>query len=193
VDVVNNMEKYKEQILDFYERNKRMPGYKEIMQLCGFKSKNSVYKLLNKLKDEGVIEKDSHGKITPLSLGELKVLGTVQAGFPTAAEEDFSGTMSLDEYIVGKNKKSHYVLTVSGDSMIDASIAEGDLVIVEKTENAKIGDIVVACVDGDWTLKYLKKEKSGYFLEPANKNFQNIYPESQLTIGGVVKGVIRKY
>jgi len=101
--------------------------------------------------------------------------------------------MSLDEYIVGKNKKSHYVLTVSGDSMIDASIAEGDLVIVEKTENAKIGDIVVACVDGDWTLKYLKKEKSGYFLEPANKNFQNIYPESQLTIGGVVKGVIRKY
>ena len=187
------IETYKEKILDFYERNKRMPGYKEIMQLCGFKSKNSVYKLLNKLKDEGVIEKDSQGRITPLSLGELKVLGTVQAGFPTAAEEDFSSTMSLDEYIVGKNKKSHYVLTVSGDSMIDASIAEGDLVIVEKTENAKIGDIVVACVDGDWTLKYLKKEKSGYFLEPANKNFQNIYPESQLTIGGVVKGVIRKY
>jgi len=187
------MESYKEKILDFYERHKRMPGYKEIMQLCGFKSKNSVYKLLNKLADEGVIEKDAEGRITPLGFGEFKVLGTVQAGFPTAAEEDFSATMSLDEYIVGKNKKSHYILTVSGDSMKDASIAEGDLIVVEKTENAKVDDIVVACVDGDWTLKYLKKEKSGYFLEPANQSYQNIYPENELTIGGVVRGVIRKY
>lgn len=191
-------EEQKEKILDFYRENRRMPGYQEMMSLFKFKSKNSVYKLLNRLIEHGVIEKDSQGRISPTNLynlySELRVLGSIQAGFPTHAEEDFSNTMSLDEYVVGRNRKAHYILTVSGDSMIEAGIQEGDLVIVEKTEQAKIGDIVVACVDEDWTLKYLRKSKSGdYYLEAANSNYEDIHPISSMTIGGVVKGVIRKY
>ncbi len=188
-------DRYKEKLLNFYQSNKRMPGYKEMMDLFGFKSKNSVYKLINKLAEEGVIEKDSQGKITPVNLqGELKVLGSVQAGFPTFAEEDFSKTLNIDEYLVGKNRNAHYILTVSGDSMIDAGIQEGDLVIVEKRDNAKLGDIVVACVDGDWTLKYLRKDKAGRdYLEPANEKYSDIYPEAEMSIGGVVRGVLRKY
>ncbi len=172
-----------------------MPGYNEMMRLFGFKSKNSVYKLINRLVEEGAIEKDSQGKITPTNLhNELKVLGSVQAGFPTLAEEDFSRTMNIDEYVVGKNRNAHYILTVSGDSMIEAGIQEGDLVIVEKTETARLGDIVVACVDGDWTLKYLRKDKTGRsYLEAANPNYGDIYAEVELTIGGVVRGVLRKY
>lgn len=191
-------EEKKDKLLDFYRENKRMPGYKEMMDIFDFKSKNSVHKLLNKLTDHGVIEKDSQGRITPTYpynlYSELRVLGSVQAGFPTYAEEDSSKTMSLDEYLVGRNRKSHYILTVSGDSMIDAGIQEGDLIIVEKNERASIGDIIVACVDEDWTLKYLRKSKSGdYYLEAANSNYEDIHPVSSMTIGGVVKGVIRKY
>ncbi|HYC83057.1 MAG TPA: S24 family peptidase, partial [Candidatus Paceibacterota bacterium] len=64
----------------------------------------------------------------------------------------------------------------------------------EKKDNAKLGDIVVACVDGDWTLKYLRKDKAGrMYLEPANVNYHDIYPQAELTIGGVVRGVLRKY
>lgn len=163
--------------------------------MFGFKSKNSVYKLINKLVDLGVIDKDDQGKIVPISTKVgLPLLGTVQAGFPTLAEQDFSKTIDVDDYLIGKGRGAHYILTVNGDSMIEAGIHEGDLVIVEKTENAKLGDIVVACVDGDWTMKYLRRDKRNrFYLEPANAEFSNIYPEAEMTIGGVVRSVIRKY
>lgn len=186
---------YQNKLIDFYHANHRMPGYNEMMKMFGFKSKNSVYKLINKLVEEGVIEKDSQGKITPVNLfSEIKMLGSVQAGFPTLAEEDLSETINLDEYLIGKNRNAYYVLTVSGDSMIEAGICAGDLVVVEKKDIVKINDIVVACVDGEWTLKYFKKDRHGKtYLEPANSKYKNIYPKNSLTIGGVVRSVIRKY
>jgi repressor LexA len=78
--------------------------------------------------------------------------------------------------------------------MIDAGIREGDLVVVERASTAKLGEIVVAEVDGEWTMKYLRRDKSGaYYLEPANENFDDIYPEGEMRIGGIVRGVVRKY
>ena len=171
-----------------------MPGYQEIMSLVGFKSKNAVYKLLNKLVDEGVFDKDSRGKLIPNKLiGEVPLLGLVEAGMPTSAEEQTLDTISIDEFLVN-TKASTYMLEVKGESMIDAHIAEGDLVLVERTENAKVGDIVIADVDGGWTMKYYRRDKTGkVYLEPANKKFNNIYPEEYLNIAAVVKAVIRKY
>jgi SOS-response transcriptional repressor LexA len=81
------IEEYKNKIFSFYEKNKRMPSYAEVMSLLGFKSKNSVYKLINKLIDIGVISKDSTGKIVPNNLfQEVNLLGLVEAGIPTVAE-----------------------------------------------------------------------------------------------------------
>jgi repressor LexA len=77
--------------------------------------------------------------------------------------------------------------------MIEAGICEGDLVIAERTQNAREGDIVIAEVDGGWTMKYLRKKNGKPYLEPANKNFKNIYPTEELRIAAVVKGVVRKY
>ena len=171
-----------------------MPGYKEIMDLLGFKSKNAVYKLINKLVEAGFVNKDSKGKLTPNKLiGDVPFLGLVEAGFPTTAEEEQSESMSIDDYLIS-NKDATYVLEVKGDSMIDEGIREGDLVIAERKKEPKVGDIVIAEVDGGWTMKYLRKTTSGkMYLEAANKNYKPIYPVFDLKIAAVVKGVIRKY
>jgi repressor LexA len=186
---------YKKKITDFYKSHKRVPGYSEIMSLVGFKSKNAVYKLINKLVQDGTFEKDSKGKLTPSRLhGEVPLLGLVEAGIPTVAEEDLLDATSIEEFLLGDSKDTTYMLEVKGESMIDAHIAEGDMVLVERTTNPKVGDIVIAEVDGGWTMKFYRIDKMGRsFLEPANKKFKPIYPEYDLNIGAVVKAVIRKF
>ncbi|MDO8575554.1 MAG: transcriptional repressor LexA [bacterium] len=186
-------EEYKNKIFAFYEGQKRMPSYKEIMNLLGFKSKNSVYKLVNKLIDLGFIDKDSTGKLIPKNLfQEVKLLGLVEAGIPTLAEEETLDTLNLDNYLI-KDRDATYLLEVKGDSMIDEGIKEGDLVIAERKGEPRDGDIVIAEVDGGWTMKYFKKKGNLVYLMPANKNYKPIYPEEEMKVAAIVKGVIRKY
>ncbi len=183
----------KNKIISFYQKNRRMPGYKEIMGLVGFKSKNAVYKLINKLVEDEVVDKDSSGRLTPMKIfGEIPLLGLVEAGIPTSVDPNQLDSLNLDQYLVG-NKQSTYLLEVKGDSMIDEGIKEGDLVIVERRGDPKDGDIVIAEVDGGWTMKYFKKKGSLIYLKPANKNYSPIYPQYDLKVAAIVKGVIRKY
>lgn len=183
----------KNKIISFYKKNRRMPGYKEIMSLVGFKSKNAVYKLINKLVDDEVVDKDSSGRLTPMKIfGEIPLLGLVEAGIPTSVDPNLLDSLNLDEYLVG-NKESTYLLEVKGDSMIDEGIKEGDLVLVERKGDPKDGDIVIAEVDGGWTMKYFKKKGAVVYLKPANKNYSPIYPQYDLKVAAIVKGVIRKY
>jgi repressor LexA len=184
---------YKNKIVAFYERERRMPSYQEIMNLVGFKSKNAVYKLIEKLIEEGVVSKDAQGKLIPAQrLSEIPLLGLVQAGIPSEADAQTLDTMSLDGYLI-KDREHTFLLEVKGDSMIEAHIEEGDLVIAQRTETARDGDIVVAEVDGEWTLKYYKKSGDKTWLMPANKNYKPIYPQESLRIAAIVRGVIRKY
>lgn len=179
--------------MEFYQHNKRMPSYTEIMELVGFKSKNAVAKLVSKMIDEGIVSKDSAGKLIPTRMfDEVPLLGLVEAGFPTTAEESTTDTLSIDEYLI-EHKEATYILEVKGDSMIEAGICEGDLVIVERGKQPRIGDIVIAEVDGGWTMKYYRKKGNQVYLEPANKNYKNIYPTYDLKIAAIVKGVVRKY
>jgi len=187
------IEKYKKQIIQFYRKNKRMPNFAEVMKLLGFKSKNAVFKLVSKLEEDNFLTKDEKGKLIPKNLyGELRVLGQVEAGFPSPAEEELADTMSMDEYLI-KNKEATYMLKVSGDSMKDAGIMPGDMVLVDRSATAADGDIVIAEIDKQWTIKYLRKNSKEFYLEPANKEFSNIYPTEELKIAAVVKAVIRKY
>jgi repressor LexA len=186
-------ENYKQKIESFYHSKKRMPSYSDMMTLFGFKSKNAVYRLVEKLIDAGLVTKDHLGRILPSkSFGEVSVLGLVKAGFPAPAEEDTQNTMSLDDFLIDK-KDLTYILQVDGNSMIDACIAEGDMVVVEKTDKAKDRQIVVAEVDGEFTMKYFRQSGNKVWLEPANKKYRPIYPERELRITAVVKGVVRKY
>ena len=184
---------YKNKLVSFYERERRMPSYTEMMSLFGFKSKNAVYRLVEKLMDAGMVTKDHLGRILPTSaLTEVPILGLVKAGFPSPSEDVMETTINLDNFLIQK-KDSTYILEVDGDSMIDAHIADGDMVIAERTENARDGQIVIAEVDGEFTMKYFRKEGTKVWLEPANKNFKPIYPEHSLHVRAVIKGVVRKY
>lgn len=187
------MDKYQKKVISFYREHKRMPSFRELASLFGFKSPNAAFKLAEKLLKVGFIKKDKSGKLIPGSFcSPLKILGTVQAGFPSPAEEELSDTMSMDEFLI-RNKDATFLLKVQGDSMEGAGIFEGDLVLAEKGVTPKDGDIVIAEVDHEWTMKYFKKKSGKFCLEPANKKYKTIFPEEDLTIAAVVKAVVRKY
>lgn len=120
------------------------------------------------------------------------VLGLVEAGFPSPAEEELRDTLSLDEFLV-HNPDASFLLKVSGDSMTGAGILPGDLVIVDRGQTGKSGDIVIAEVDGEWTMKYLKKSSDAVYLVPANPRYKPVKPKHELKIAGVVTAVVRKY
>lgn len=190
---MSNYQSQKEKVVGFYQAHYRLPGYAELMKLARFSSKNAAYKLIQKLEEDGVVVKDPSGKLSPgKALRGVRLLGLVEAGFPSPAQEELLDVMDFDEYLA-PNKESSYLLKVKGDSMIDAGIRQGDLVVVERRATYKPGEIVIASVDGEYTMKYLRKKGETYFLEPANEKYKPIYPEGSLSIEAVVTAVVRKY
>ena len=184
---------YRRKILRFYERTRRMPSYREIMTLVGFSSRASVFKLIERLARDRFLTKDTQGKLAPGNIwGELRLLGLVEAGFPSPAEEDRGETLSLDEYLIPRRDAS-YMLRVKGDSMKDAGIIEGDMVIVERRSDAKPGQIVIAEIDGGWTMKYYRIKNGKPYLEAANSAYKLIIPKEELKIAAIVRSVVRKY
>lgn len=180
-------------IANFYKKQRRLPSYREMLKLTGFKSTNTVYKLVNKLVESGFLARDNNNKIIPgRRFMGLKMLGTVAAGWPSPAEEELADTISFDEWLI-KNREATYLLKVSGDSMIDAGIMPGDVLLVERGRTPKNNDVVVAEVDDEWTLKYYQKRGSQLVLVPANKKYQTIVPKHELKIAAVVIAVVRKY
>ena len=183
--------KDEQKLSQFFAENKRMPTYEEMKSIFGVASKNTVAYRVNKLLENGFLIKNGN-KLALTESGYVMRLGTVQAGFPTAAEEDVdTELMSLDDFLVEK-KNSTYMLEVMGESMKDAGILEGDMVLVERGRTPRRGDIVLALVDNEYTLKYLETENGKPILVPANKAFKKIYPRT-LKIEAVLKAVIRKY
>jgi SOS regulatory protein LexA len=177
----------------FYRSKKRMPSYAELSGIVGFRSKNAAYKLVTRLIDGGWIEKDSSGKLLPGPLfSAVPMLGTVAAGFPSPAEEELGDTISLDDWLI-TNKQATYLLKVNGESMIEAGILPGDMLLVERGAEARDGDIVIAQIDREWTMKYFRRRGRTVFLEAANKEYKPIYPTEELKIAAVVRAVIRKY
>src|SRR5713101_6570239 len=180
-------------IVQFYQRHKRMPSFRELQRLFGFKSRTAAEKVAGRLVALGFLAKDRTGKLLPTRhFRETRVLGAVEAGFPSPAEEELGDTMDLDEFLI-KNKEATYMLKVTGDSMIEAGLLPGDLVLVERRSDAKDGDIVIAQIDQGWTMKYFRKRGRQLWLEPANKKYKPIYPAQELKIAAVVIAAIRKY
>jgi SOS regulatory protein LexA len=180
-------------ISGFYYQKGRMPSFSEIAKLVGFRSKNAVYKLINKLEKQKVLQRDAKGRLIAGSIAApVKMLGTVEAGFPSPAEEELADNLSLDDLLI-HNREATFLLKVSGDSMSNAGILPGDMVLVDKGEVPKSGDIVIAEVDGEWTMKYLRKRGENVMLLPANPKYQPIKPKRELKITGVVTAVVRKY
>src|SRR3989344_8066466 len=128
---------YQNKLESFYSKNKRMPSYSEMLSLFCFKSKNAVFRVVEKLRDAGLVAKDHLGRLMPSksfaeNINSIQMAGYVTAGLPANVEEELADTVNLDDLLV-KNKSLTYMLEVDGDSMIDAHIEKGDMVLVEKT------------------------------------------------------------
>lgn len=177
-------------IKSFYRKFKRLPSYSEMLKIFSLSSKNSIYKIVHKFIHDGFIDKEK-GKLMPTKkFFSLPLLGIVKAGFPILAEEN-KNYLSLDEYLI-ENPTSSFLFKVSGDSLINMGIFEGDIVVIEKNKQAFPGELVLAQIDKEWTLKILKREKGRLYLKAANPKYPSFFPKEELQIFGVVKAVIRK-
>jgi len=170
-----------------------MPSYSEMAEIIGVRSKSVVHFWVAKLLDAGILQKDSKGFLSlTRNPRALKLAGEVCAGLPVSAEQEIRDMVSFDDYLV-KNPQNSFLLSVTGDSMIDAGIMEKDMVIVESNREPKNGDIVLAEVDGNWTMKYFFKNGQTVTLEAANSKYATIIPRNDLRIAGVITAVVRKY
>jgi repressor LexA len=162
--------------------------------LLDVRSKSVVNFWIDKLIEAEILEKDDKGHLTFTKRSfAIPLVGSVQAGFPSPSEEELRDLVSLDEYLVTKPEAS-FLLRVSGDSMTGEGIMPGDLVIVERGREPRAGDVVVAQVDGEWTMKYFTRTKSGaVVLESANPKYLPIRAREELKIAGIVSAVVRKY
>ena len=179
----------------YIRKNGRAPTLDEMRALFNVRSKNTVSVMAGKFVEAGALRRTATGRLAaPLpepAACQLRLLGSVAAGFPSPAEEALLDTLSLDEYLVSRPEAT-FMLRVEGDSMIEAGILPGDTVLVERGRSPRNGDIVIACVDGAWTMKYFFKDGAGVRLEPANKAYATIRPRRKLVVEGVVGSVIRK-
>jgi len=176
----------------FFRKNHRLPSYAEMLKIFGFASKKAVYDVIQNFIKEGLLKKINN-KLAPTSaFFSLPLYGVVKAGFPILAEED-KQYLTLDEYLI-EDPNSSFLLKVSGDSLMNIGIFDGDIVVIQKKALAYSGEVVLAEIDKEWTLKIYKKDlkKKISYLEPANPKYPLLYPQRELIIHGIVKGVIRK-
>lgn len=188
-------------ITEFQSKRGYSPSLSDLAVAFGVRSKNAVAKVIAALVREGQIEKDPKGRIkiiaqpvseeAPIAM-TLPLFGPIAAGFASAAEEQAEEQVALEDYLV-RDRAATFLLRVKGDSMIDAGIHEGDLVIVERGAEPKVGEIVVGVLDGEFTLKRLKRNKGKYYLQAENAAYPDMYAVEELQVAGVVRGVVRKY
>ncbi len=195
-----------EAVLKFIEQYQmsfgKSPTLREMREHFGVTSDNSILKHLKAIEEKGFIEKDDTPRGIKLlnsikakldsAVVKLPVLGFIPAGGPVLSEEYVERFMEVG-HDLAKNSEDYFILNVTGSSMIDAGIFEGDLVIVDTKRTPKNGDVVVALVDNSNTLKRFIKEGSKVYLKAENKNYKDIHPVNELVIQGVVTSLVRQY
>ena len=178
---------------DYYAKHRVMPSYATLGELVGLSSKASVAELVLRLKAERLVESTPDRRLKPgKRFFERSLEESVHAGMPHPAFDSRPDSVSIDDYLVYHPSKTT-LITVKGDSMINAGIHDGDIVVVEKRATANVNDLVVAIVEGEFTLKRLGREKGSMVLIPENKAYPVIRPKEDLEIFGVVVGQFRRY
>ena len=190
---MSNDRSYLEHLQDYYAQHRALPSYASIGQLLGLRSKSSVAALVARLKFAGYIDSTPDRRLAPTKKFFERPLAEspVQAGMPNPVDAGQGDALTIDDYLIERPSQT-VLIRVRGDSMMDAGILEGDLVVVEKTASARRGDIVIAIVDGQFTLKRLDQERGRFILVPENKAYPVIRPEGTLEIFGVMVGLVRK-
>ena len=192
-DIQRSVLKY---VQDHLTQEHRPPTVREVMRHFKWNSPQSARKHLLALEEKGYLEREDR-TARGLRLAEdssvgisIPVLGKVAAGLPLLAEENRESTMVVDPSLA-RGGRNLFALTVRGDSMLNAHILPGDKVIVQQTTHATPGDIVVALIEGEATVKTFKKKSNLVVLEPANPKYEPIVVNEQqdFRIIGKVVGV----
>ena len=191
VKLTEKEQKTLDYIIDVIVNNGYSPSVRDIRDAIGYKSTSTVYSCLNKLEAAGYIQKEDGKSRTirvdgSLSGTKVPLLGKVTAGTPILAIENYDGYVDFVANSIGCNQKDLFALKVSGVSMIEAGIMDGDIVIVNSQNYADNGDIVVAMLDDEATVKTFYKENGRYRLQPENKALQPIYADTVIILGRVV-------
>ena len=179
---------------NYYADHRVLPSYARLMSLFNLASKSAVKKVLERLENADMLEHTADGDWAPTERFFERAIASqpVPAGMPIAADQNSHEQITIDRFLIDRPTKT-VLIRVKGDSMMDVGIHSGDLAVVERTTEARTGAIVVAVVDDEFTLKTLARDKTGYFLQPANSNYPVIRPEGKLEIFGVLTGIVRKY
>ncbi len=205
--MADHLTEKQESVLKFIEEYQlghgKSPTIREMREEFNVSSDNSILKHLKALKEKGFIKKDDtprgiallntvKEKLNSSATIKLPVLGFIPAGGPVLTEEYVNSWMEVGEDLA-KNSSDYFLLEVTGNSMIDAGIFEGDLVVVNIKKSPKDEDIVVALVDGSNTLKRFVRRNDQVYLKAENSEYKDIYPTNELVIQGVITSLIRQY
>ncbi len=183
------------QVYDYISETLKQKGYapsvRDVRDALGFKSTSTVHMYIQRLADMGLIVKDG-GKSRALFVDgatgndSVPLIGRVTAGKPILAEQDFEGYISFSASSVGCRRENLYALRVKGESMKNAGILDGDIVIVDRRSYAENGEIVVALLEDEATVKTFYKEDGHFRLQPQNPDFAPIVVENVEILGKVV-------
>ena len=190
-------------VLGFIQTEQRekgiTPSTREIQHHFGYASQTSVMQYLAALERKGFLDRHARkarALITPMQkvrITDIPIYGEIPAGMAVLAEQSIEGHVSLDTRNVNASKNGRtFALRVRGDSMIDAHILDGDIVIMEDRKDAQSGDIVAALIDGETTLKRYVTEHGRPYLKAENPLFPDLVPARELRIQGVMVSLVRK-
>src|SRR5204863_6446290 len=190
-------------ILEFIQSEQRekgmTPSTREIQHHFGFASRTSVMQYIDALERKGFLNRHARkarALITPIQkvrITDIPIYGQIPAGMATLTEQTIEGHVSLDTSSVNASRNGRtFALRVRGDSMIDAHILDGDIVILEDRKDVQTGDIVAALIDGETTLKRYVMEHGRPYLKAENPLFPDLVPARELRIQGVMVSLIRK-
>jgi len=190
-------------ILDTVDRRGYPPSVREIGDGVGLSSPSTVHSHLSTLVEHGYLRRDPskpraievvndgrQGDLRRAPVRDVPLVGRIAAGSPILAEEDIEEIFPLPTELVGNDPV--FMLRVSGDSMIDAGIFDGDLVVIRRQPDADDGDLVAALIDGEEaTVKRLRRESGRVILIPENRSYEPMVFESGVEIIGRVIAVLR--
>ena len=205
--LTHQQEKLLQFISDFQNKSNVTPSFDEMKDGLGLKSKSGIHRILSALEERGYIRKlnnraraieiikfpNNKTEYSNSNSIPIPILGKIAAGHPIEAISDNTNYIDIPQSLLGKGE--YFLLEVEGDSMINAGIFDGDQVIIEKRNDAKNGEIVVALIDNnEATLKRIYKRGQQLALQPENPDFKTvIYGPDRVQIQGILKQLIRKY
>ena len=190
----NKDQDYLAQLRDYYARHGVFPPFSGIAKLVGLRSTSAVSALVGRLKSAGYLASTPDRRLQPGEhfferdrSAEPVIAGRAEEAYGSASE-----LVTIDRYLIDEPSRT-VLIPIKGDSMARAGLLAGDTVVVKRSAPAQPGDIVVARVDGEFTVKYLAKDESGFYLKPGNDRYADIRPRAELDVFGKVTGSFRKY